>query len=207
MADTSDHSEIKIRNIQMKIRCEWAESDPLYMEYHDKEWGTPVRDDSKLFEFLILESAQAGLSWITVLRKRQNYANAFDHFNPEKIAQYNEKKIQTLLTNKGIIRNKKKIQAAVRNAAAFLNIQNDWGSFSEYIWQFIGGNPKHNSWKRISKIPAKTEESTSMSKDLKQRGFVFVGPTICYAFMQAVGMVNDHVVDCFRYGELINRSD
>ena len=191
----------------MKIRCEWAESDPLYMEYHDKEWGTPVRDDSKLFEFLILESAQAGLSWITVLRKRQNYANAFDHFNPEKIAQYNEKKIQTLLTNKGIIRNKKKIQAAVRNAAAFLNIQNDWGSFSEYIWQFIGGNPKRNSWKRISEIPAKTEESTSMSKDLKQRGFVFVGPTICYAFMQAVGMVNDHVVDCFRYGELINRSD
>ena len=188
----------------MKKRCEWAGSDPLYIAYHDNEWGTPVRDDHKLFEFLLLESAQAGLSWITILKKRQNYADAFDHFNPEKIAGYSNQKIQKLLDNKGIIRNKKKIQAAVRNAKAFLDIQDEWGSFNDYIWQFVGGTPKINSWKRTSEIPANTAESTSMSKDLKQRGFVFVGPTICYAFMQAVGMVNDHVVDCFRYAELLH---
>ena len=186
----------------MKKRCEWAGSDPLYIAYHDTEWGAPVRDDHKLFEFLLPESAQAGLSWITVLKKRQNYADAFDHFNPEKIAGYSNQKIQKLLDNKGIIRNKKKIQDAVQNSKAFIDIQDEWGSFNDYIWQFVNGTPKINSWKRISEIPANTVESTSMSKDLKQRGFVFVGPTICYAFMQAVGMVNDHTRTCFRYNEV-----
>ena len=187
----------------MKKRCEWAGSDPLYVAYHDHEWGTPVHDDRKLFEFLMLESAQAGLSWITILRKRRNYENAFDQFDPEKIAGYSELKIQNLLKNKGIIRNKKKIQASVRNANAFLRIQEEWGSFDGYIWQFVGGSPRINSWKQTSEIPAKSDESTRMSRDLKQRGFTFVGPTICYAFMQAVGMVNDHVIDCYRYAELL----
>ena len=193
--------------LSLKKRCEWAGSDPLYVAYHDNEWGTPVYDDRKLFEFLILESAQAGLSWITILKKRHNYATAFDQFDPEKIAGYSDSKIQALLKNTGIIRNKKKIQAAVKNAAAFLHVQEEWGSFNRYIWRFAGGTPRINSWKQVSEIPAKTDESTCMSKDLKQRGFIFVGPTICYAFMQAVGMVNDHVIDCFRYAELLQPKD
>ena len=186
----------------MKIRCKWAGSDPIYIRYHDTEWGVPVFDDQKLFEFLILEGMQAGLSWITILKKRKNFARAFDNFKPEKIARYNPTKRESLMNNKGIIRNKRKIDAAVDNARAYLNIRGTHGTFSGYIWQFVGGTPVRNAWKNIHEIPAKTPESMGMSKDLKKRGFRFVGPTICYAFMQAVGMVNDHTVDCFRYHEL-----
>lgn len=186
----------------IKIRCQWAGSDPIYIRYHDTEWGVPVFDDQKLFEFLILEGMQAGLSWITILKKRKNFAKAFDNFKPEKIARYNPAKLESLMNNKGIIRNKGKIDAAVDNARAYFNIRETHGTFSGYIWQFVGGRPVRNAWKNIHEIPAKTPESTGMSKDLKKRGFRFVGPTICYAFMQAVGMVNDHTVDCFRYREL-----
>ncbi len=186
----------------MKNRCTWATSHPLYIEYHDNEWGVPEHDDRKLFEMLILEGAQAGLSWITILKKRENYNKAFDNFDAGKVAKYGQSKFAELLVNEGIIRNKLKINAAIQNAKAFLLVQKEFGSFDAYIWQFIGGRPKKNSWKTLKELPAKTPESESMSKDLKQRGFNFVGPTICYAFMQAVGMVNDHVVDCFRYEEI-----
>jgi len=186
----------------MKKRCEWVGTDPLYIEYHDKEWGTPVFNDQKLFEFLILEGAQAGLSWMTILRKRQNFFNAFDHFDPQKVARYGPEQIQRLLKNKGIIRNERKIRSAVQNARAFLKIQEQFGSFSDYVWQFVGGTPKKNARRQVSEIPSKTADSIALSRDLKRRGFVFVGPTICYAFMQAVGMVNDHTIDCFRYYEL-----
>jgi len=188
----------------MKIRCQWAKNDPLMIEYHDKEWGTPVHDDRLLFEFLILESAQAGLSWITVLRKRENYRDAFDNFDPAKIARYDEKKIEELLNDEGIIRNRRKIMATIANANAVLEIQKEFGGFDKYIWQFVGEKPIQNKWKTIEEIPSFTEESEKMSKDLKKRGFKFVGPTICYAFMQAVGMVNDHVVDCFRRSQIKN---
>lgn len=186
----------------MIVRCTWAGSDPLYTEYHDQEWGTPVYDDKKLFEFLILEGAQAGLSWITILRKRENYRKAFDRFDPEKIAAYNDEKIAELLNDPGIIRNRLKIQSAVINARAFLDIISEFGSFSSYIWQFTNGKPVINKWSSLKEVPPRTEISDRMSKDLKKRGFKFVGSTICYAFMQAVGMVNDHTVDCFRYHEL-----
>lgn len=186
----------------MENRCAWAGSDPLYVAYHDEEWGVPEHDDRKLFEMLILEGAQAGLSWSTILNKRAAYLEAFDGFDPKKVAQYDEGKIQELLTNPGIVRNKLKVRSAVQNANAFLEIQAEFGSFDNYIWQFVGGKPKLNAWKSLSEIPAETEESRAMSKDLKKCGFNFVGPTICYAFMQAVGMVNDHVVDCFRYRAL-----
>lgn len=189
----------------MKIRCKWSTTDPLYINYHDKEWGVPVQNDRLLFEFLILEGAQAGLSWITVLKKRENYRQAFDNFNPLKISKYSNKKIEKLLNNEGIIRNKLKIDAAVQNAKSFLEIQKEFGSFDKYIWQFVNGKPKINKWKSLKEIPVKTIESDLMSKDLKKRGFKFVGSTICYAFMQATGMVNDHIVDCFRYKELINK--
>lgn len=185
-------------------RCEWAGSDPLYLDYHDREWGVPVHDDRTLFEFLLLEGAQAGLSWITVLRKRPNYRLAFDDFDPEKIARYDEAKIADLLDNPGIIRNRLKINAAVTNAQAFLHVQEEWGSFDAYIWQFTGGQPRHNTWSSLSEIPARTPESDALSKDLSKRGFKFVGSTICYAHMQATGMVNDHIVDCFRYAELVS---
>ncbi len=185
-----------------KTRCEWCGEDPLYVSYHDKEWGVPVHSDRKLFEFLILEGAQAGLSWITVLRKRSAYRKAFDQFDFNKIVQYNERKIQSLLKNQGIIRNKLKIRGTVTNAKAFLNVRDEYGTFNKYIWQFVDGEPIKNSYKKIKEIPAKTAISDRMSKDLKQRGFTFVGSTICYAFMQAVGMVNDHTVKCFRYKEL-----
>ena len=185
----------------MKTRCEWAGSDPLYLDYHDKEWGIPEHNDQKLFEMLILEGAQAGLSWITILRKRENYRKAFDNFDPKKIAAYNKTKIQELLNNEGIVRNKLKVNAAVQNAGGFLEIQKEFSDFDTYIWQFIGGKPRTNSFKQLKDLPAKTPESETMSKDLLKRGFKFVGPTICYAFMQAVGMVNDHVVGCFRYDE------
>jgi len=186
----------------MKRRCEWAGTDSLYVKYHDTEWGVPLHDDRKLFEFLLLDGAQAGLSWITILKKRENYRKAFDNFNPEKIARYNDKKINELLSNKGIIRNRLKINAAVQNAKVFLSVQKEFGTFDAYIWQFVKGKPIKNSWEYEAEIPSKTEESIAMSKDLIKRGFKFVGPTICYAFMQAAGMVNDHTTDCFRYHEV-----
>jgi len=186
----------------MKTRCEWAGSDPLYNNYHDDEWGVPEHNDQKLFEMLLLEGAQAGLSWITILRKRENYRMAFDNFDAAKIVKYNETKIQELLNNEGIVRNKLKVNAAVQNARGFLEIQKEFGNFDTYIWQFVGGNSRKNAFKHLKGLPAKTAESEAMSKDLLKRDFKFVGPTICYAFMQAVGMVNDHVVGCFRFDEI-----
>jgi DNA-3-methyladenine glycosylase I len=187
----------------MPIRCAWVPDDPLYIAYHDLEWGVPVYDDRKIFEFLTLESAQAGLSWITVLRKRENYRAAFDNFDPEKVARYDSTRLQSLLANPGIIRNRLKITAAINNARSFLKVQEEFGSFDSYIWRFVGGKPKINSWKKVAEIPARTAESDALSKDLKERGFKFVGSTVVYAHMQATGMVNDHTVDCFRYRELI----
>ena len=187
------------KNIQ---RCAWTLDDPLLIAYHDKEWGVPVHEDGKLFEFLILEGAQAGLSWLTVLRKRENYRAAFDGLDPAVVAGYKEKDIQRLLKNEGIIRNRSKIEAAIINANKFLDIQDEFGSFDAYIWSFVGGKPIDQRFTSLARIPATTAESDAMSKDLKKRGFKFVGPTICYAFMQAVGMVNDHIVNCFRYKEV-----
>ncbi len=186
----------------MKTRCGWSGSDTLYIDYHDNEWGSPVHDDRLLFEFLILEGAQAGLSWITVLKKRDNYRKAFDNFEPEKVARYNSVKVEKLLLNEGIIRNRLKIASAITNAKSFLDVQKEFGSFDKYIWQFVNYKPIINSWNSLKEIPAKTKESDMISKDMKKRGFKFVGSTICYAFMQAVGMVNDHMTDCFRYKEL-----
>jgi DNA-3-methyladenine glycosylase I len=180
------------------IRCGWAKGEQ-YIRYHDEEWGVPVHDDRTLFEFLILEGAQAGLSWSTILNKRENYRRAFDSFDPQRIAQYRPSKIKALLADTGIVRNKLKIASAVENAKAFLRVQEEFGSFDRYIWQFVGGKPRVNKRKSLRQIPAQTQESDAMSKDLKRRGFKFVGSTICYAFMQGVGMVNDHIVDCFRY--------
>ncbi|MGE5410150.1 MAG: DNA-3-methyladenine glycosylase I [Clostridiales bacterium] len=183
-------------------RCGWSSNDPIYTEYHDKEWGLPIHEDKLLFEFLILEGAQAGLSWLTVLKKRDNYRKAFDGFSAEKIAQYGEEKIQELLNNPGIIRNRLKINATIENAKAYLRVVEEFGSFDKYIWQFVSGQPINNSWNALKEIPVKTIEAEKMSKDLLKRGFKFVGPTICYAFMQAVGMVNDHIVCCFRHEEV-----
>ncbi len=183
-------------------RCHWVTADPLYIAYHDREWGVPVYDDRRLFEFLILEGAQAGLSWLTVLKKRDRYRTVFDGFNAEKMAGYGESEIQKLLMDTGIIRNRKKIEAAVCNARAFLDVCSRANSFAEYIWQFIGGAPRKNSWSAPEQVPAATPEAEAMSRDLKKRGFRFVGPTICYAYMQAVGMVNDHLTRCFRYDML-----
>ena len=185
----------------MTTRCTWANSDPLYISYHDEEWGLPLHDDQQLFEFLSLEGAQAGLSWITILKKRAAYRIAFDQFDPNIVAEYDETKIQELLGNAGIVRNKLKVESAVSNAQAFLQLQQEHGSFDAYIWQFVDGRPRRNHWKTMANIPADTDESRAMSKALKQRGFRFVGPTICYAFMQATGMVNDHLVECFRYDD------
>jgi DNA-3-methyladenine glycosylase I len=183
-------------------RCEWGNSSALYLDYHDTEWGVPVHDERRLFEFLILEGAQAGLSWSTILNKRQAYIQAFDNFEPTKVASYDDTKVQALLANSGIVRNRLKIQAAIQNARSFLEIQDQYGSFDTYIWKFVDGKPVQNSWKSLQEIPATTNESDAMSKELKKRGFTFVGSTICYAFMQAVGMVNDHTVDCFRWLEV-----
>ena len=183
----------------MRIRCEWVTGDPLYIAYHDREWGVPVHDDRALFEFLLLEGAQAGLSWLTILRKRENYRRAFARFDARKIARFDRTKVEGLLSDPGIVRNKLKVAAAIGNAKAFLQLQEEFGSFDAYIWQFAGGKPKRNAWKSLREIPATTPESEAMSKDLVKRGFRFVGSTICYAFMQAVGMVNDHTVGCFRY--------
>ena len=183
----------------MPIRCEWAGSEPMYVAYHDEEWGVPVHDDVKLFEFLILEGMQAGLSWSTILRKRDNFRQAFDDFDPEVVACYDQGKIKELMGNAGIIRNLRKIESAISNAQAFLVVQKEFSSFDAYIWQFVGGKPKVNAWRSMHEIPAQTVEAVTMSKDLVKRGFRFVGPTICYAHMQATGMVNDHTIDCFRY--------
>lgn len=180
-------------------RCDWCGSDPLYVAYHDEEWGVPVKDDPTLFEFLILETFQAGLSWITVLKKREHFRRAFDEFDYQKIANYNTKKIEALENDPSIIRNKLKIKAAVTNSKAFIDIQNEWGSFSKYIWHFTNNNPIVNHWENLSDIPAQTPLSITISKDLKKRGFKFVGPTVVYAHMQATGMVNDHLVSCFRH--------
>jgi len=183
---------------EARIRCHWAAND-WNIPYHDQEWGVPVHNDRVLFEFLILEGAQAGLSWDTILRKRARYREVFDHFDAQRIARYDAKKVRQLLKDPGIVRNRLKIEATISNARAFLAVQKECGSFDAYIWQFVGGKPKRNNWTKHQKVPAKSSESDAMSKDLKRRGFRFVGSTICYAFMQAVGMVNDHLTDCFRY--------
>jgi len=187
-----------LRKDKDKVRCTWA-SNELAILYHDREWGVPQHDDRVLFEFLVLEGAQAGLSWDTILRKRENYRAAFDGFDPRKIARYDLRKTARLLRDEGIIRNRLKVASAIRNAQAFLAVQEEFGSFDRYIWQFVGGKPRVNAWRLGRKIPASTPQSDAMSKDLKKRGFNFVGSTICYAFMQATGMVNDHAVECFRY--------
>jgi DNA-3-methyladenine glycosylase I len=183
-------------------RCQWAGTDPLYVRYHDEEWGVPVHDDRRHFEMLCLEGAQAGLSWITILRKRENYREAFDGFDPSVVAGYGEDKIAELLDNPGIVRNKLKVRAFVRNAQAFLRTQAEFGSFDAYIWRFVGGAPLVNQWQSMRDLPAQTPEAQAMSKDLAKRNFTFVGPTICYAYMQACGMVNDHEVGCFRHQEI-----
>lgn len=183
-------------------RCGWAKGGQLMIDYHDKEWGVPAHNDRTLFEFLILEGAQAGLSWATILNKRQAYKRAYDDFDVRKVARYSDRKVQQLLGNPGIVRNKLKIAASIQNAQAFLRVQKDFGSFDAYVWTFVGGTPRRNAWTSARRIPARTKESDTMSLDLKKRGFRFVGPTICYAFMQAVGMVNDHTISCFRYREL-----
>lgn len=181
------------------VRCSWAGTDPTYVRYHDEEWGVPVYDDRQLFEFLLLEGAQAGLSWITILRKREAYRKAFADFDPERVARFNDKKLASLLNDAGIVRNRLKIASAVKNARAFLQVQEEHGTFSDYQWAFVGGKPLQNRRESLKQIPARTPESDAFSKDLKKRGFTFVGSTIIYAHMQAVGMVNDHVVDCFRH--------
>ncbi len=188
--------------MQNKRRCSWCGDDPLYVAYHDAEWGVAVHDDRRLFEMLILEGAQAGLNWLTILRKRENYRKAFANFDPMRVAKFDRQKIAALLQNPGIVRNRLKIHAAVANARALLQVQEEFGSFDRYIWQFVGGKPKKNRWRELKELPSRTPESDAMSKDLKRRGFSFVGSTICYAFMQAVGMVNDHVVGCYRYREV-----
>lgn len=188
-----------------KTRCAWVSTDPLYIHYHDTEWGVPIFDDQRLFEFLILEGAQAGLSWITVLKKRENYRKLLDNFDPVKIAQYKQTKINKLLMNPGIIRNRLKIESTVINAKAYLHLLEEWNSFSDYIWHFVSGKPIQTNRTHINKIPNKDLISDQMSKALKKQGFKFIGSTICYAFMQAVGMVNDHTIDCFRHKELIKK--
>lgn len=182
-----------------KIRCGWAGSDPLYIAYHDEEWGVPEHDDRRLFEFLVLEGAQAGLSWLTILRKRESFRDAFARFDPRRVARFDRRKVAALLRDPGIIRNRLKVEAAVRNAKAFLEVQGEFGTFDAYLWRFVGGKPKQHAWRTLGEIPSRTPEAEAMSRDLKRRGFAFVGPTICYALMQATGMVNDHLVTCFRY--------
>ncbi len=186
----------------MALRCGWAGTDPLYIAYHDEEWGVPRHGDTELFELLILEGAQAGLSWLTILRKRAGYREAFDQFDATVIAKYDDAKVARLLSNQGIVRNRLKVSAAVRNAKSYLAVQKEFGSFDSYVWSFVGGAPRVNAWELLDQIPSASPESEAMSRDLIKRGFKFVGPTICYAFMQAAGLVNDHLVDCFRYSEV-----
>lgn len=189
-----------------RMRCGWCSDDPLYCRYHDSEWGVPLHDDRALFELLILEGTQAGLSWITILRKRENYRAAFDNFDAVRIARYNASKIESLLQDPGIVRNRLKVEAAVTNAQKFLDVQDEFGSFDAFIWRFVDGRPRQNAWRSLAEIPASTPESDAMSKELKRRGFKFAGSTICYALMQATGMVNDHTTDCFRHEELLRCS-
>ncbi len=186
----------------MKERCPWCGDNPLYLAYHDEEWGVPAHDDRHLFEMLILEGAQAGLSWLTILKKRENYRQAFDHFDPEKVAAYTEGDVGRLLADAGIVRNRLKIASAMRNARGVLRIQEEFGTLDAFLWRYTGGIPRRNAWRSMAEVPARTEQSDAMSKDLKRRGFNFVGSTICYAFMQAVGMVNDHLTGCFRHAEV-----
>ena len=188
--------------IQARERCAWCGIDPLYLAYHDHEWGVPLHDDRRLFEMLVLEGAQAGLNWLTILRKREGYRRAFDGFDPERIARYDDRDIARLLADPGIVRNRLKIAAAVRNAQGFLTIQERHGGFGAFLWRYVDSVPKQNGWRSLTEVPARTPEAEAMSRDLKRLGFGFVGPTICYAFMQATGMVNDHVTDCFRHPEL-----
>ncbi len=188
-------------------RCEWADKNEFEQSYHDKEWGVAIHDDRSLFEFLVLEGSQAGLSWSTILRKREGYRKAFHHFDARKISRYSGADVSRLLANPEIIRNRLKINAAITNARAFLKVQEQFGSFDRYVWQFVHGRPIHHAWKKMTDIPSSSPESEAMSKDLQKRGFKFVGATICYAFMQAVGMVNDHVIGCFRYEELKNQGE
>ncbi len=192
------------QGIEMKNRCQWCSDDPLYVAYHDKEWGVPIHDDRTLFEMLILEGAQAGLSWLTILKKRQNYQRAFDAFNPEIVAGYSDADLDRLLGDAGVVRNRLKLQSAVKNARGVLEIIEEYGTLDAFLWRYVDGVPLQNSWKSMEELPAQTEISNMMSRDLKKRGFNFVGPTICYAFMQSVGMVNDHTVDCFRYVQVRN---
>lgn len=199
-------TELRVRVADaMRPRCTWCGTDPLYVQYHDEEWGVPVHDDRKHFEFLILEGAQAGLSWITILRKREGYREAFADFDPERVARYGKREFARLMKNPGIVRNRLKIAGAAKNARAFLAVQDEFGSFDNYSWRFVGGRPIQNRWKHMKQLPARTPESDAFSKDLKKRGFTFVGSTIIYAHMQAVGMVNDHVVDCFRHKQLTRK--
>lgn len=191
----------------MKTRCAWCGSDPLYIAYHDHEWGVPLHDDRRLFEMLILEGAQAGLSWLTILKKRDNYRKAFHDFNFEKIAAYSSEDIKRLLDNEGIVRNRLKIASTIQNARAALKVIEEYGSLDSFLWRYVDGSPLQNKWKSLSEIGPKTVQSDTMSKELKRRGFNFVGSTICYAFMQAVGMVNDHTTDCFRHGDIRNFSN
>ena len=191
-----------MKNNNTIVRCPWPGNDPLYIDYHDREWGVPVHDDRLLFEFLTLEGAQAGLSWITILRKREAYRAAFDRFDPELVVHFDAAKIAELLNNPGIVRNRLKIESAIGNARAYLNVQEEFGTFDAYLWRFVDGRPIRNAWRSMAEIPASTSVSDTLSRDLKKRGFRFVGSTICYAHMQAVGMVNDHTVDCFRWQEL-----
>lgn len=183
-------------------RCAWVGDDPLYVRYHDREWGVPVHDDQRLFEFLLLEGAQAGLSWLTILRRREGYRKAFSGFDPAKVADYGSEDVERLLADPGIIRNRLKVEAAISNARAFLRVQEDHGSFAAYVWRFVDGETIHNRWRTVAEVPAETDEARRLSRDLKARGFRFVGPVICYAHMQATGMVNDHTIDCFRWQEL-----
>ena len=186
----------------MTTRCPWAGSDPLYLRYHDSEWGVPVHDDRHFFEMLVLEGAQAGLAWITILRKREGYRDAFDGFDPAVVARYDDRRVEALLGNPAIVRNRLKVGSAVANARALLRVQDEHGSFDRYVWRFVDGRPRQNRWRGMDEVPAETPESRALSRDLKRRGFRFVGPTICYAFMQATGLVNDHLVDCFRWEQL-----
>ncbi len=187
---------------ERKTRCSWCGDNPLYVDYHDTEWGTPCHDDRHLFEMLVLEGAQAGLSWLTILRKRENYRKAFDDFDPAKVAAYAENDIRRLLADSGIVRNRLKVESAIRNAKGVLTIQAEFGSLDAFLWRFVDGVPVRDTWRSLAEIPPRTAQSDALSKELKRRGFNFVGSTICYAFMQAVGMVNDHTVNCFRYGEV-----
>jgi DNA-3-methyladenine glycosylase I len=192
----------RYNRLQMKERCGWSSGDPLYIDYHDKEWGVPLHEDQRLFEFLLLDGAQAGLSWFLILKKRESYRKAFRNFDARKMIRFDQKKIESLLQDPGIIRNRLKIVSAIENAKVYLEIQKEFGSFDKFIWQFTGGKTIRNSWKSLKEVPAKTKESDAMSKELRKRGFKFVGSTICYAFMQAARMVNDHLVSCFRYKEV-----